>query len=59
MRPVKIVSAKGTKQVEQIDSSERGTLITFVGIVNTIGTSLLLIFVYPRIRNSSEYFAHL
>ncbi|KAF2882517.1 hypothetical protein ILUMI_23653 [Ignelater luminosus] len=55
IRPIKIVSVKGTKQVGQIASSERGTLVTFVRLVNAIGTSLPPIFVYPRIRNPSEY----
>ncbi|KAF2886568.1 hypothetical protein ILUMI_19604 [Ignelater luminosus] len=55
IRTVKIVSAKGTKQVEQIVSSKRGALVTFVKIVKAIGTPLPPIFVYPRIRNPSEY----
>lgn len=55
MRPVKIVSTKGKKQVGQIASAERGALVTYVGIISAIGTSLPPIFVYPRIRNPSEY----
>lgn len=55
MKPVKVVSTKGKKQVGQISSAERGVLVTFVGIINAIGRSLPPIFVYPRIRNPSEY----
>lgn len=55
MRPVKVVSTKGKKQVGQIASGERGVLVTFVGIINAIGTSLPPIFVYPRTRNPSQY----
>lgn len=55
MKPVKIVSTKGKKQVGQITSGERGVLVTFVGIINAMGTSLPPVFVFPRIRNPSEY----
>lgn len=54
-RPIKVVSTKGKKQVGQIASAERGSLVTFVGIVNGIGGMVPPIFVFPRIRNPSEY----
>ncbi|KAF2896678.1 hypothetical protein ILUMI_09493 [Ignelater luminosus] len=43
------------KKVVLTKSGKRDTLVTFVGIVNAVGTSLPPIFVYPRIRNPSEY----
>lgn len=55
MRPGKIVSTKGKKQVGQTVSGEGGVLITFVGIVKAIGTSLPPIFINPRFRNPTEY----
>lgn len=55
VKPVKVVSSKGKKQVGQIASAERGTLVTFVGVVSAIGTSLPPIFIYPRIRNPTDY----
>lgn len=55
IKPVKVVSTKGKKQVGQVASAERGELVTFVGIVSAIGSSLPPVFVYPRIRNVDEY----
>ena len=55
VKPVKIVSTKGKKQVGQIASAERGTLVTFIGIVSAIGTSLPPVYIYPRIRNPADY----
>ncbi|KAF2887415.1 hypothetical protein ILUMI_18758 [Ignelater luminosus] len=40
MKPVKVVSTLGKKQVSQIASAERGELVTFVGIINAVGQSL-------------------
>ncbi|KAF2901704.1 hypothetical protein ILUMI_04483 [Ignelater luminosus] len=36
MKPVKVVSTLGKKQVSQIPSAERGELDTFVGIINAV-----------------------
>jgi hypothetical protein len=45
-----IVARKGTKQVGQIVSAERGQLITMCGIVNASGNSIPPVFVFPRAR---------
>lgn len=55
MKPVKVVSSKGKKQVGQVASGERGELVTFVGIVNATGSTVPPVFIYPRIRNVEEY----
>lgn len=55
LRPVKIVSEKGKKQVSVVASAERGELTTFVGIINAVGTALPPVYIFPRIRNPDEY----
>ncbi|KAK4882421.1 hypothetical protein RN001_005740 [Aquatica leii] len=40
MKPVKIVSTTGKKQVSQAASAERGESVTFVGIISASGQSL-------------------
>src|SRR5699024_2830770 len=45
-----IVSTTGKRQVSQIASTERGELVTFVGIVNAAGRALPPCYVFPRIR---------
>jgi hypothetical protein len=55
LKPVKIVSAKGKKQVSLAASAERGELVTFVGIVNAVGTALPPIYVFPRTRHPDQY----
>lgn len=54
-RPVKVVTTKGKEQVGQIASAERGSLVTFVGIINGVGAMVPPVFVFPRIRNLTEY----
>lgn len=54
-RAIKVVTTKGKKQVGQIASAERGSLVTFVGIINGIGATVPPVFIFPRIRNPSEY----
>ncbi|XP_018571449.1 jerky protein homolog-like [Anoplophora glabripennis] len=56
MKGVKIVASTGAKQVEQISSAERGELVTFVEIVNAVGGTVPPVYIYPRIRNPSDYF---
>lgn len=53
--PVKEVTAKGKKQIGQIASAERGLLVKFVGSINGIGAMVSPIFIYPRVRNLTEY----
>ncbi|KAJ8912479.1 hypothetical protein NQ315_014579 [Exocentrus adspersus] len=38
--PGKVLATKGQKQVGQITSSERGTLVTMVGAINAIGNTI-------------------
>jgi hypothetical protein len=54
LKPVKIVSAKGKKQVSLAASAERGELVTFVGIVNEVGIALPPIYVFPRTRHPDQ-----
>lgn len=51
MKPVKVISTSGKKQVAQVASAERGELVTFVGIVNAVGRSLPPVYVFPRNLN--------
>lgn len=55
MKPVKIVSTTGKKQVSQAASAERGELVTFVGIINASGQSIPPVYVFPRVRNIDEF----
>lgn len=55
MKPVKVVSTCGKRQVSQVASAERGKLVTFVGIINAIGQSLPPVYIFPRIRNVNDY----
>lgn len=55
MRPPRVLSEKGRKQVGQISSGERGELVTFVGIVNATGNFLPPIYVVPRMRTPEVY----
>lgn len=45
-----VVAKKGTKQVGQVVSAERGQLVTMCGIINACGNSLPPVFVFPRAR---------
>ena len=55
MKPVKVISTTGKKQVAQIASAERGELVTFVGIVNAVGQSLPPVYIFPRVRNLDDF----
>jgi hypothetical protein len=47
-KPKKVLSSKGTKQVSQCTSGERGVLITTCCIISAIGSALPPIMVFPR-----------
>lgn len=47
-KQTKVIAPKGHKQVGQITSAERGTLITVCGIVSAAGTALPPVFIFPR-----------
>lgn len=44
----KVVATKGQKQIGQITSSERGTLVTMIGAINAIGNSIPPFLIFPR-----------
>ena len=43
-----IITLKGVKQVAQITSAERGTLVTTCCIINALGHALPPVMVFPR-----------
>lgn len=45
-----IVTQKGIKQVGQIVSAGRGTLITMCGIINALGNAVPPVYIFPRAR---------
>lgn len=49
-KPPKILAAKGEKQVGQITSAERGTLVTLCGAINALGNSVPPFLIYPRVH---------
>ncbi|KAB0805337.1 hypothetical protein PPYR_02307 [Photinus pyralis] len=55
MKPVKIVSTSGKRQVSQAASAERGELVTFIGIINAAGQSIPPVYVFPRVRNIEDF----
>ena len=44
----KVISQKGSKQVGQVTSAERGELVTICGIISATGQSIPPAFVFPR-----------
>jgi hypothetical protein len=48
--PPKIIATRGSKQVGQITSAERGNLVTMVGFVNASGGTLPPVFIFPRVH---------
>jgi len=48
-RPHKVIASRGSKQVGQVTSRERGTLVTLCCAVNVLGNSLPPFFVFPRV----------
>jgi hypothetical protein len=51
----KVIAAKGTKQVGQVVSAERGEQVTMCGIICADGSFLPPVFVYPRKRPNPAY----
>lgn len=51
----RVISEKGRKQVGQITSQERGTLVTVCCTVNAIGNALPPFFVFPRVNYRSVF----
>jgi len=48
--PGKVLAKKGTKQVGQVTSAERGELVTLCCIINALGNSLPPFFIFPRVN---------
>ena len=52
-RPPRVLARKGSKQVAQVTSQERGELVTMVGIVSATGMALPPVYIFPR-KNMRE-----
>lgn len=48
--PAKVIAKKGAKQVGQITSAERGSLVTMCATVNAIGNKIPPFFIFPRVH---------
>ncbi|XP_050501719.1 uncharacterized protein LOC126881477 isoform X1 [Diabrotica virgifera virgifera] len=51
----KVIATLGQKQVGQVVSAERGSLITFVGIVTASGNSVPPVYIFPRVRMKDSF----
>ncbi|XP_067929421.1 uncharacterized protein [Watersipora subatra] len=49
-KPPKILADKKSKQVGQLTSAERGTLVTFVGCINALGNAIPPFMIFPRVH---------
>lgn len=54
-KPPKVVAPRGSKQVGQATSAERGELVTLLCIINAIGNAVPPVFVFPR-KNFKDIF---
>lgn len=48
--PGKVLAAKGSKQVGQVTSAERGDLVTLCCIIDALGNSIPPFFIFPRVN---------
>ena len=48
--PDKVIAQTGQKQVGQVTSGERGTLVTMCACINAIGNSVPPLFIFPRVN---------
>lgn len=48
--PPKVIAERGSKQIGQVTSAERGTLVTTLFFVNAAGGFLPPVFVFPRVN---------
>ena len=48
-RPVKVIAAKGSKQVGAVTSQERGQLVTVCCTVNALGNTIPPFMIFPRV----------
>ncbi|XP_047142159.1 uncharacterized protein LOC101240490 [Hydra vulgaris] len=49
-KPAKVVAGKGVKQVGQVTSAERGTLVTMIGCINALGNSIPPFLIFPSVH---------
>ena len=53
-KPVKVIAGKGVKQVGQVTSAERGTLVTMVGCINALRNFIPPFLIFPRVHFHSH-----
>ncbi|XP_065667788.1 uncharacterized protein LOC136088062 [Hydra vulgaris] len=53
-KPVKVIAGKGVKQIGQVTSAERGTLVTMVGCINGFGNFIPPFLIFPRVHFRSH-----
>lgn len=53
-KPPKVLADKKSKQVGQLTSGERGTLVTLVGCVNALGNAIPPFMIFPRVNFKSS-----
>ena len=51
---MKGIAGKGVKQVGQVTSAERGTLVTMVGCINALGNFIPPFLIFPRVHFRSH-----
>ncbi|KAF2895382.1 hypothetical protein ILUMI_10794 [Ignelater luminosus] len=47
---IKVLATTGQKEVGQVTSTERGTLITMCGTINALGNSIPSVLIFPRVH---------
>ncbi|KAK9719953.1 DDE superfamily endonuclease [Popillia japonica] len=55
LQALRVIAQRGKKQLGQAVSSERGTLITFIGIISGSGAAYPPVYVFSRKRIKDEY----
>ncbi|KAG5887399.1 hypothetical protein JTB14_001589 [Gonioctena quinquepunctata] len=50
-----IITKSGMKQIGQCVSSERGTLVTFCGVITATGVAISPLYIFPRVRMKDQY----
>lgn len=48
--PPKVIAERGSKQVAQASSAERGQLVTMLGFISASGNTVPPVFIFPRVR---------
>lgn len=48
--PPKVLATRGSKQVGQVTSVERGNLVTMLGFINASGGTIPPVFIFPRVH---------